>query len=251
MWWVLRGSNSRPKPCKGSALPTELSTRFRQTFQFNASFNALPGRNLGTLAALILISSPVWGFRPVRAARAPTTNVPNPTIVTVPPFFNVLVTPSITASSARPAEALDRSASSAMKSIRSVLFTQEPPGCMFGSSSGKVGCGTPQCLAGARSTMITPHPANRRGWRFSAFPIWVARNISACLRKMARRLIDRLFFAAVIRDSACRSITCNHAIRCNDPETTTATATLACSKNRQQSPACFAFVLPRNWREAY
>src|SRR5690606_1369093 len=26
-WWVLRDSNPRPKPCKGSALPTELSTR--------------------------------------------------------------------------------------------------------------------------------------------------------------------------------------------------------------------------------
>src|SRR6266571_5075543 len=24
-WWVLRGSNSRPTPCKGAALPTELS----------------------------------------------------------------------------------------------------------------------------------------------------------------------------------------------------------------------------------
>ena len=28
-WWALRGSNSRPNPCKGSALPTELSARFR------------------------------------------------------------------------------------------------------------------------------------------------------------------------------------------------------------------------------
>ena len=26
-WWALRGSNSRPNPCKGSALPTELSAR--------------------------------------------------------------------------------------------------------------------------------------------------------------------------------------------------------------------------------
>ena len=26
-WWVLRGSNPRPTPCKGAALPTELSTR--------------------------------------------------------------------------------------------------------------------------------------------------------------------------------------------------------------------------------
>jgi hypothetical protein len=30
-WWVLRGSNSRPTPCKGAALPTELSTQ--KTYQ--------------------------------------------------------------------------------------------------------------------------------------------------------------------------------------------------------------------------
>ncbi|VXC33044.1 hypothetical protein MASSI9I_60283 [Massilia sp. 9I] len=28
LWWALRGSNSRPNPCKGSALPTELSARY-------------------------------------------------------------------------------------------------------------------------------------------------------------------------------------------------------------------------------
>src|ERR1043165_8302323 len=27
MWWALRDSNPRPLPCKGSALPTELSAR--------------------------------------------------------------------------------------------------------------------------------------------------------------------------------------------------------------------------------
>ncbi len=27
VWWVLRGSNPRPSPCKGDALPAELSTR--------------------------------------------------------------------------------------------------------------------------------------------------------------------------------------------------------------------------------
>src|SRR5690606_31006087 len=27
-WWVLTGSNRRPTPCKGAALPTELSTQF-------------------------------------------------------------------------------------------------------------------------------------------------------------------------------------------------------------------------------
>lgn len=26
-WWVLQGSNLRPSPCKGDALPAELSTQ--------------------------------------------------------------------------------------------------------------------------------------------------------------------------------------------------------------------------------
>ena len=29
-WWVLRGSNPRPSPCKGDALPAELSTPGRE-----------------------------------------------------------------------------------------------------------------------------------------------------------------------------------------------------------------------------
>ncbi|CAM2174034.1 hypothetical protein PSAC2689_230041 [Paraburkholderia sacchari] len=31
LWWVLRGSNSRPTPCKGAALPTELSTQLHDS----------------------------------------------------------------------------------------------------------------------------------------------------------------------------------------------------------------------------
>ncbi len=31
-WWVLRGSNPRHSPCKGDALPAELSTRIRREF---------------------------------------------------------------------------------------------------------------------------------------------------------------------------------------------------------------------------
>ena len=42
-----------------------------------ASFNALPDTNAGTLDAAILISAPVCGLRPVRAARLFTLNVPN------------------------------------------------------------------------------------------------------------------------------------------------------------------------------
>ena len=39
---------------------------------YKASFNALPARNLGVLAALICNGSPVLGLRPARAARSPT-----------------------------------------------------------------------------------------------------------------------------------------------------------------------------------
>ena len=35
-----------------------------------ASFSALPARNFGTLAALILMAAPVRGLRPLRAARS-------------------------------------------------------------------------------------------------------------------------------------------------------------------------------------
>src|SRR5574344_1549212 len=89
-----------------------------------ASFSAFPGRNLGTLAALILMVSPVRGLRPVRSARFPTENVPKPTRDTVPPFFKVFLTASNVDSKARVAAALEISASLAMYSINSVLFTR-------------------------------------------------------------------------------------------------------------------------------
>ena len=129
-WWVLTGSNRRPTPCKGAALPTELSTPHQiwsfiltVSIQFKASLRALPGRNLGTLAAFILIASPVRGLRPVRASRLPTANVPKPTNDTVSPFLSVIFTASMVDSRARVAAALEISAFLAMCSINSVLFT--------------------------------------------------------------------------------------------------------------------------------
>src|ERR1700712_385239 len=95
--------------------------------QLTASLRALPGRNFGTLAALILIVAPVRGFRPLRAARLPTLNVPKPTSDTVLFFFSVVFTPPITASKARDAAALEMSACLAMCSINSDLFTGVPP----------------------------------------------------------------------------------------------------------------------------
>jgi hypothetical protein len=57
---------------------------------FTALFSALPAVNFGTFLAGILISLPVWGFRPTRAFRLPTLKVPKPTRVTACPFFRAL-----------------------------------------------------------------------------------------------------------------------------------------------------------------
>src|SRR5690606_24971852 len=94
---------------------------------FTASFRALPGRNFGTRAFLILISSPVRGLRPVRAARSDTAKVPKPTRVTEPFFFRVVLTAPTKASRARPTSALERSVLEEMCSISSVLFIDEIP----------------------------------------------------------------------------------------------------------------------------
>ena len=45
-----------------------IKVRFKTNYLI-ASFNALPDTNAGTLDAAILISAPVCGLRPVRAAR--------------------------------------------------------------------------------------------------------------------------------------------------------------------------------------
>jgi len=100
-----------------------LSNLLRKRRQFNESLSALPGRNFGTFAALILISSLVRGLRPVRAARLLTMKVPNPTSVTELPRFKLPRMPATIASRARPAAALEMSACLAMWSINSVLFT--------------------------------------------------------------------------------------------------------------------------------
>src|SRR5690554_8140863 len=69
-----------------------------------ASFRALPALKPGTLEAAILISAPVCGLRPVRAARSFTEKVPKPIRVTWSPFFRAPVMELVIASSARPAE---------------------------------------------------------------------------------------------------------------------------------------------------
>ena len=92
-----------------------------------ASLSALPDLNPGTFEALIFIVSPVLGLRPILAARLRTENVPKPTSVIESPLFRALVSASNAASKARAAEALDRSADSAIASINSALFIFSSP----------------------------------------------------------------------------------------------------------------------------
>ena len=89
---------------------------------FTATFSAAPALNAGTLAALILIASPVLGLRPARAARLRTSKVPKPTRATLSPFFSVLVTISISAAMLRSASALELPVLSAKASMSSFLF---------------------------------------------------------------------------------------------------------------------------------
>src|SRR5580704_14776566 len=68
--------------------------RISQVCHYNFADNSLPALNLATFLALILMTAPVSGFRPLRAALLDTEKVPNPTSVTFPPPFKVLVTAS-------------------------------------------------------------------------------------------------------------------------------------------------------------
>src|SRR5271156_5329568 len=51
------------------------------------SLAALATRNLTTVLALILMVSPVWGLRPMRAFRSAFTNRPSPGMTNTPFFF--------------------------------------------------------------------------------------------------------------------------------------------------------------------
>ena len=83
---------------------------------------SLPALNFGTFLALILIVAPVCGLRPFLAARLETEKVPNPTSVTVSPFFKVDTTALVNASRVSFACFFDIPESFAICSINSALF---------------------------------------------------------------------------------------------------------------------------------
>ncbi len=73
--------------------PRPATTRNRRAietgrpFAYTASFSSLAGRNATFLLALILIASPVAGFRPILAARFRTWRMPRPVRRILSPFF--------------------------------------------------------------------------------------------------------------------------------------------------------------------
>src|SRR5215831_12451121 len=92
-----------------------------------AFFSSNPAENFGTLAAAILMVSPVRGLRPKRAFRFATVNVPKFTSVTRCPFFSEVVTAPVKAWSAVPAATLVIPADAAIFAISSSLVILSLP----------------------------------------------------------------------------------------------------------------------------
>src|ERR1022692_1349209 len=75
-WWVLRGSNPRPSPCKGDALPAELSTPWKRRGSLREPTPHCPGaktrRPIGppaiTEAPLHRLAQCAWTWLLIRAA---------------------------------------------------------------------------------------------------------------------------------------------------------------------------------------
>src|SRR5215813_12891389 len=88
--------------------------------------SSFPGVNFATLRAAILIVAPVCGFRPLRALRCETENVPNPIKATRSPFLRAAVTLSTAVSIAVVACAFEMLQAPAIRSTRSALFMLSP-----------------------------------------------------------------------------------------------------------------------------
>src|ERR1700727_578069 len=71
----------------------------RKNYFRTASLSAFDGRKRTTVFALILIASPVWGLRPMRALRCALTTRPNPGITNLPALPLASFTASLKSSS--------------------------------------------------------------------------------------------------------------------------------------------------------
>src|SRR5437867_7390438 len=96
----------------------------RSTYRprLTAFLSSAPATTFVTFLAGIFRGAPVWGLRPVLALRELTEKVPNPTNVTLLPFFSVDTTPSSAELRALLAWTLEIFASFAILSINSPLF---------------------------------------------------------------------------------------------------------------------------------
>src|ERR1019366_6577266 len=128
--WQLQNKKAGPPPAvtlasKNSGAPyLPLLTTFLSSF---------PGVNLATLRAAILMVAPVCGFRPLRALRCETENVPNPINATRSPFRRAAVTLSTVVSIAVVAWAFEMLQAPAIRSTRSALFMLSPDTSRYGS----------------------------------------------------------------------------------------------------------------------
>jgi hypothetical protein len=94
---------------------------------FTASLSDLPEVNFGTLAAGMVITSPVLGLRPFLDFLFTTEKVPNPTSVTFCPFFKADLTAFSVESSALDASVLLSPVPEAILSINSALVIYISP----------------------------------------------------------------------------------------------------------------------------
>src|SRR5580658_2283349 len=114
--------------------------------------SSFPGVNLATLRAATLIVAPVCGFRPLRALRCETENVPNPIKATRSPFLRAVVTLSTVVSIAVVACAFEILQAPAIRSTRSALFMLSPDTSRYGSRAFSRG-GKLKARAPARSIL--------------------------------------------------------------------------------------------------
>src|SRR5262249_40194615 len=99
----------------------------RRTFSIPRSYltacrRALPAENRGTRRFGMLIATPVWGLRAMRALRFEILKVPNPTNDTWSPCFNDFVMPSMIESPTAAALAFFRPVSFATFAMMPCLF---------------------------------------------------------------------------------------------------------------------------------
>src|SRR5208337_4968531 len=142
-----------PTPCRLTGMQKLLGPYLPLLTTFLSSF---PGVNLATLRAAILMVAPVCGFRPLRALRCETENVPNPIKATRSPLRRAAVTLSTVVSIAVVACALEILQASAIRSTRSALFMLSPDTNRFGS---RASAGEGELNAQAPAMAILAHAA--------------------------------------------------------------------------------------------